>query len=105
VYAEAGAWLLEADGPQVVVAVNNPPGWYYFTGLPSLVIPNGSTDTLLEAMASGQARWLVLDVDRPAGLADLYAAPQTTEPRLSLRATFADQSGRPVYVMETAGTP
>jgi hypothetical protein len=84
--------------------VNNPPGWYYFTGLPSVVIPNGSLDTLLEAMASEQAKWLVLDADRPAGLADLYAAPRA-EPRLSLRATFADQNGRPVYVMETLGTP
>lgn len=103
-YAESGAWLIDQAGPAAIVAVNNPPGWTYFTDQPSLVIPNGGVDVLLEAMAAEQARWLVLEDDRPADLAQLYAAPES-EPRLALRATFTDENGRPVYVLERTAAP
>ncbi len=87
VYAEIGQWLLRAEGPGAVVAVNNPPAFYYYTGLASLAIPADDVDALLRAMADFEARWLVLDANVAEGLADLAADP-TSEPRLQLRATF-----------------
>jgi hypothetical protein len=99
VYGEAGAWLQRAGDSDSLVVVNNPPGFYYFTSHPSLVIPNGDEETLLRAMTDFEARWLVLDANHPAGLAGLYAAPQS-DVRLTLRAAFTDESGRPVYLLE-----
>jgi len=87
VYAEIGQWLLRAEGPGAVVAVNNPPAFYYYTGLASLAIPADDVDALLRAMSDFEARWLVLDANVAEGLAGLAADP-TSEPRLQLRATF-----------------
>lgn len=96
VYAEVGQWLLRAEGPGAVVAVNNPPAFYYHTGLASIAIPADNVETLLRAMADFGARWLVLDANVAEGLAGLAADP-TSEPRLQLRATFGD-----TYVLERA---
>jgi hypothetical protein len=104
VYAGAGAWLRAAAEGQVMAAVNNPPGWFYFTELPSQVIPNGGVEVLLRAMGAEDARWLVLDVDRPAALAGLYADPGG-DARFALRATFADATGQPVYLLERLAAP
>jgi hypothetical protein len=104
VYAAAGAWLRSADGPEAMAAVNNPPGWYYYAELPSLVIPNGGVETLLQAMADHGARWLVLDADRPMALAELYADPESSE-RFALRVTLADAAGRPIYLLERLSAP
>jgi hypothetical protein len=98
VYAEIGAWLQQAGVSASVVAVNNPPAFYYFTGYPSIVVPNGGPDALLQAASAFGARWVVLDVNYPAGLAALYASP-ISEPRLKLRATF-DAASQPVYLFE-----
>jgi hypothetical protein len=107
IYAEIGAWLAErgdAQSAQSVVAVVNPPGFYYFTGHPSIVIPNGSPETLLKAMTDLDARWAVLDFNHPDGLKDLYDAPQS-EPQLRLRATFTDANNQPVYLFERMPAP
>ncbi len=98
VYAEIGQWLSEA-GSNSAVAVGNPPGFYYFTGHPSIVIPNGGPDDLLAAMRAFGAHWAVLDVNYPAGLKALYLAPES-DPRLRLRATFRDAARQPVYLFE-----
>ncbi|MCS7081369.1 MAG: hypothetical protein NZ585_15175, partial [Chloracidobacterium sp.] len=94
VYVEVGRWLMRAAGPGAVVAVNNPPAFYYHTGLASIAIPADDVETLLRAMADFDARWLVLDVNVAEGLAGLAADP-TGEPRLQLRATFGE-----TYVLE-----
>jgi hypothetical protein len=98
VYAEIGQWLSESDSNSAV-AVGNPPGFYYFTGHPAIVIPNGGPDDLLAAMRAFGARWAVLDVNYPAGLKALYLAPES-EPRLRLQATFLDAANQPVYLFE-----
>jgi hypothetical protein len=94
VYGEVGQWLAQADGPGAVVAVNNPPSFFYHTGLASIVIPADDVETLLRAMADFGARWLVLDANVAEGLAGLAADPRS-EPRLQLRATFGG-----TYVLE-----
>ena len=101
VYAEVGSWLDTTAAPEAVVAVNNPPGFYYFTGHPSIVIPNGSPADLLRAAHDFGARWVVLDVNAPNGLADLYAHPDSIA-ALSLRRTFTGAAGRPVYVFQVS---
>jgi 4-amino-4-deoxy-L-arabinose transferase-like glycosyltransferase len=100
VYADIGQWLSNANSfSDSVVAVGNPPGFYYFTHHPSIVIPNGGPDDLFAAMRAFGAGWAVLDANYPAGLKELYAAPES-DPRLRLRATFTDAADQPVYLFE-----
>ncbi len=104
VYGEMGRWLESQGEAETVVAVNNPPGWYYHTGQAAIVIPAGDAETLLAAMDSVAAPWLVLDVNHPAALAGLYTAPEA-DARLTLAATFQDGAGRPVYLLRRSATP
>jgi len=99
VYAEIGNWLATQGEAQAIVATGNPPGFYYFTGDQSIVIPNGAVNDLLHVMSTCHARWAVLEFNHPKGLGDLYASP-LTEPHLRLRATFKDNTGQPVYLFE-----
>jgi hypothetical protein len=104
VYAEAGQWLKDNAGPDVMVAVNNPPGWYYQTGQPAIVIPSDDVETLLQAMQAVGAQWLVLDANVSVGLTGLYLAP-ASEPRLALAATFANAGEHPVYLLQRVAGP
>jgi hypothetical protein len=104
VYAEAGAWLSAQGQDGMVTAVNDPPGWYYWTNQPAIVIPNGDATVLRQAMSTFGVRWLVLDANRPAALGDLYAAPQSRSVFL-LRATFGDSAGQPTYLLELLPEP
>jgi hypothetical protein len=99
VYGEIGQWLDMAAEPGAVVAVNNPPGFYYFTGRASVVIPNGGLDALRRVMRDFGVRWVVLDGNLPEGLTGLYLEP-AGQPDLKLRHTFVDAAGRPVYLLE-----
>lgn len=106
-YAEIGDWLGRAGaGPGAVVAVNNPPAFYYHTGLAAIVIPSDGRPAVLDAMRAFGARWLVLDVNVPADLAALYQAGGQ-DPDFRVRAEFRDADGRPVYLleMEAASAP
>lgn len=86
-YREAGAWLAGQGDMDSIVMAGNPPGFTYHTGHPSIVIPNGEVDTLLAAARQFNAKWLILDANRPTPLAPLYDDPQL-DPRLKLSATF-----------------
>jgi len=99
VYVQVGHWLKQAGDAHSIVLVNNPPGLYFFTEHPSLIIPNGDADTLVQVMRDFGARWVVLDANRPAGLTALYQSP-TSDARLVLRAAFTDAAGQNVYLLE-----
>jgi len=86
-YRQAGAWLADRNDHTSIVVAGNPPGFTYHTGHPSIVIPNGDVDTLIEAARRFDAKWIVLDANRPVPLAALYADPDS-DPRLELSATF-----------------
>jgi 4-amino-4-deoxy-L-arabinose transferase-like glycosyltransferase len=105
VYADAAGWMAAfgASGDDLVV-VNNPPGWTYWSNRPGIVIPNGDPETLLRVMKDYRARWLLLDANRPAGLASLYAAPGE-EPRLRLLATLGTDGPAPMYLLERRPPP
>jgi hypothetical protein len=70
-----GRWLADRGEIDPIVMVNNPPLFTYHTGLRSIVIPNGDVAMLLAAARQFGARWVVLDANRPTGLAELYAHP------------------------------
>jgi hypothetical protein len=101
-YQEVGVWLTQAGDETSIVLSNTPPAFYYHTGHPSLIIPNGDAETLAHVMRVFGARWVLLDAGHPAGLATLYAAP-TRDPRFALRATFGERNEMPAYVLEFTG--
>jgi hypothetical protein len=70
-----------------IVMVNNPPGYYLVSRRPAIVIPNGDLSTTLAAAARFDARYLLLDHNRPQGLADLYLQP-SNQPGLQYLTSF-----------------
>ncbi|HEY4721017.1 MAG TPA: hypothetical protein VII92_04170, partial [Anaerolineae bacterium] len=85
-----GQWLrAHSAGDQneidPIVMVNNPPLFTYHTGLRSIVIPNGDKTMLLAVARQFGATWVVLDANRPTGLAELFANP-ASDPRFRLAA-------------------
>ena len=81
-YRDAGAWLDAHNVPNgTVIVVGNPPGFWYHTHRPSVVVPNGGVETLLAAAGRYGARYVLLDRNRPAPLAGLYSG-EASHPRL-----------------------
>jgi hypothetical protein len=104
VYPDIGHWLANANpDSNTVVAVGDPPGFYYFTGYAAIILPNGDPEDVLAAMHRYPARWLVLDENHPAALAELYANP-ASDSRFRLRAAFGPPA-QPVYLFEIQSTP
>lgn len=58
-----------------LLMINNPPGLYAATGRQSIVIPNGDIKTVLEAANEFNLKYLVLEVNHPAELNELYQNP------------------------------
>ena len=56
-----------------VVMASNPPGFYYHTGLRTVVAPDEPPAVMLEAARRYGATYLLLDEEYPPPLADLYA--------------------------------
>jgi 4-amino-4-deoxy-L-arabinose transferase-like glycosyltransferase len=72
-YREIGTWLATNSlSAGVTVMVDNPPGFYYHTHIPSVVVPNDDVDTLLDVCERYGVDYLVLDPNRPASLKMLY---------------------------------
>jgi hypothetical protein len=103
-YRDAGAWFQAAEYGDEAVVVNNPPGWYYFTGQPAIVIPSGGRVELLSAMSTFAVEWVFLDGNHPAALDALYQAPDT-DAVLKLRATFNGVNNQPAYLFERVAAP
>jgi len=90
VYREIGAWLDAQMGPdEPIVMVGNPPGFYYHTGVPAVVVPNEDVETLLDVCERYEVDYLVLDSNRPGSLGVLYE-DRVGERRLALVATFEE---------------
>lgn len=89
-YESIGQWLRDRGEVDPIVMVNDPPSFTYHTGIRSIVVPFGDVQDLLSAARQFSARWVVLDQNRPAALAALYADP-VSDPRLKWQATL-DQS-------------
>ena len=77
-YEEVGDQLRQLDDEPGIIAVNDPPGFYLATNLESVVIPNGTPESLLQVVKRFHVSWVVLDSNRPIGLAELYESPTST---------------------------
>jgi hypothetical protein len=86
VYLKVDAWLARQDAEDATVMVGNPPAFWYHTGHPAVVVPNGDVDTLLAVADRYGVDYVVLDPNRPEGLAELDASEGIAG--LALVATF-----------------
>jgi 4-amino-4-deoxy-L-arabinose transferase-like glycosyltransferase len=88
VYDQIGAWLAANAPAGATVMVGNPPSFWYHTGRPAVVVPNSDPATLLAVCDRYNVAYVILDANRPVGLADLYAGAPLAG--LEQVATFAD---------------
>ena len=72
-----------------LIMINNPPGFYIASGLPSIVIPSGGIDDLLKAGEDFGADYVVLEINHPQGLNDLYKYPEI-DSRLTYLGSYHD---------------
>ena len=98
-YGEVGAALLSLDSSPDLVAVNNPPGFYLATDIQAVVIPDGTLETLEQVVSRYQVSWVVLDVNRPAGLSALYAR-QITPEWMDLAAVLEAEDGSVIEIFK-----
>ena len=89
-YSRIGVFLQALGVPEdAPLMVNNPPGFYLAAGRPSLAVPDGSPETLMAVAQRYGACWVLLEPDHPAGLAALFAGPDTV-PGLAYVAQLED---------------
>jgi len=72
-----------------IVLVNNPPGYAHVSGRSAIVIPNGDVETLMMVVDRYKPRYVLLGINRPRGLNDLYQNPENL-PRLTFLETVSD---------------
>jgi hypothetical protein len=87
VYADIAAWLDENAPSKATVMVGNPPGFYYFSHRPGVVVPNEDIDIVLQACDRYGVEFVILDQNHPRPLREVYSG-QASHPRLPLRQTF-----------------
>ena len=76
VYLEVGNWLAEQGARKATVMVANPPAFWYHTGHPAVVVPNGDVEALLAVVDRYDVRYVLLDRNRPTLLARLYTGDE-----------------------------
>ena len=87
VYTDIAAWLDENAPPKATVMVGNPPGFYYFSHRPGVVVPNEDIDLVLQACDRYGVEFVILDQNHPRPLREVYSG-EASHPRLPLRQTF-----------------
>jgi len=95
VYQQIGQWLAREGDAGEVVMVANPPAFWYHTRCPAVAVPNGDVEVLLAVADRYGVRYVLLDRNRPAALAGLYAQEQL-HPRLQPVAVWEDGQERVV---------
>lgn len=90
-YEEMGRWLVQQNEEFPTVAVANPPAFWVHTGIPAVVVPNGSPSELLAVADRYGVHYVLLDPNRPAGLAQLYNGTEV-HPRLTLLLALDDRA-------------
>ena len=70
--SEAFALIGAAIPGEAVVMSNNPPGFWIATGHPGVPLPNGDANTVIAVADQFHVRYLLLDKNYPAGMADIY---------------------------------
>jgi hypothetical protein len=98
-YQDAGEVLRALDDNPGLVAVNNPPGFYLATGLGSVVIPDGSPETLRQVILKYGVEWVILEANHPAGLDELYHDPRQV-PWLKPAGSSVSADGETVWFLK-----
>jgi len=75
--------------PTSVVMVGNAPALHYYTNLPAISVPNEPIEVVLQAADRYSVTHLILDVNRPLPLDDLFLGAESHD-RLKLLRTFQD---------------
>ena len=57
--------------------VKNPPGYYLVSDRSGVAVPFGDEKTLLEAATRYGVEYIIIEVDHPNGLANLYKNPES----------------------------
>jgi len=96
-YLQMSNWLNARHEPDLLVMIGDPPGWWYISGIPAIVVPNEPLETVVAVARRYGARYLALDANRPAPLAAFYDGVQT-HPDLQLMHTFNDETGQSVHI-------
>lgn len=80
-------------------AVANPPAFFYHTGRPAIPVPDGPPGDLASALDRFGLRYVILDVNHPAGLDALYDGP-ADQPGFRLVADLGDPADAHVWLLE-----
>jgi hypothetical protein len=79
-YPKVEAFLQsQGIGPQDLVMVRNPPGYYLMTGRPAIVVPFGSEATIVAAASRYGAKYLAIEAAGAAGPIDAVYKNQSSE--------------------------
>jgi hypothetical protein len=97
-YEEIGQRLAQEDTAGETVMVANPAAFWYHTGRPAVVVPNGGVETLLAVADRYGVRYILLDRNRPAPLAGLYVQ-EVLHPRLRPGVTWGEGEKRVVLLV------
>jgi hypothetical protein len=62
--------------PDDIVLVNNPPGYAHVSDRAAIVIPNGDMETLKMVIQRYKPRYVLLGLNHPRGLDELYEQPE-----------------------------
>jgi 4-amino-4-deoxy-L-arabinose transferase-like glycosyltransferase len=98
-YQELGDRIKRVDPTPGLIAINNPPGLYVASELNAVVIPNGTEEVLSAVIDRFKVEWVVLDVNRPVGLAGLYER-KTSILGFEEVDAMEDQAGYPILVFK-----
>ncbi|MEA3342192.1 MAG: hypothetical protein U9R15_19680, partial [Chloroflexota bacterium] len=95
-YPVVGDWLTAREVPDdTVIMARNPPGFWYHTARPAVVVPNEGVDALLQAAERYHVEYLLLDRNCPAPLRLLYIGEEQ-DARLVDVATWGEKRERVV---------
>jgi len=97
IYSTVGKWLTARAVPaDTIIMARNPPGFWYHTARPAVVVPNEGLDGLLEAVERYHVEYLLLDQNCPGPLRPLYAGEEQNA-RLRQAAAW-DEAGERVVL-------
>jgi len=106
IYHTIGDWLTAREVPDdTVIMARNPPGFWYHTARPAVVVPNEGVDGLLKAAQRYHVEYLLLDQNCPSPLRSLYAGEEQ-DARLVEVATWDEERERVVlYAVDPKEQP
>ena len=94
--------LQEIDIPEdQIILINNPPGFFLASQRPSVVIPHGDVDTLLNVAGLYHASYIILELNHPRDLNELYLHPDNA---VGLDLLWSDGQTH-IFFVEELGQP